>query len=261
MSDDDLVTIISSASFELFVDDGARPEDLEAAAGRLLLESSKLREARGGPDDEHEINHILACLVAGDTDGEDPQLCVLNRQSLLSQVAIHQTRAGAMEAIEVQDLDHRGPRGADLINVDVFRQTKVWVDGKHEVWSLRDLTDRHLDSVLGWVRDHNHLLTKRLKSDVTQSFLVRALKREQQRRQVDLSRRTRHEELRRRTIPAIETVMPVAMGSLLVPADPNTALMLSYVATGGAPDRAPQWARDIALVLESQGYEVIKKVT
>ena len=44
------------------------PKVMEAEAGRLLVESARIRAARLGPDDAHELRHLWAAINAGNSD-------------------------------------------------------------------------------------------------------------------------------------------------------------------------------------------------
>lgn len=65
------------------------PEELEYRAGKMLVESARLRSERMGPDDVHEMRHLLAAVEAGNTDGEEPGACPLDA------VARHREQADA----------------------------------------------------------------------------------------------------------------------------------------------------------------------
>jgi hypothetical protein len=47
------------------------PERFEWLAGKLIVASARARLRRGAPGDAHEIRHLHAALVAGNTAGED----------------------------------------------------------------------------------------------------------------------------------------------------------------------------------------------
>jgi hypothetical protein len=44
------------------------PEQMEAEAGRLLVEAARARHERSGPDDAHELRHLFAAIHAGNSD-------------------------------------------------------------------------------------------------------------------------------------------------------------------------------------------------
>lgn len=47
------------------------PEEMERLAGRLLVDAFKARRDRGGPEDLHEMRHIVACLEVGNSEHGD----------------------------------------------------------------------------------------------------------------------------------------------------------------------------------------------
>lgn len=54
------------------------PEDLEYIAGKLLVASAQKRKERDGPQDAHEIRHLQAAVVYGDsTTCYENNLCTL----------------------------------------------------------------------------------------------------------------------------------------------------------------------------------------
>ncbi len=44
------------------------PEQMEAEAGRLLVEAARARHMRNGPDDAHELRHLFAAIHIGNSD-------------------------------------------------------------------------------------------------------------------------------------------------------------------------------------------------
>lgn len=60
------------------------PERMEAWAGLLLVEAARKRLARSGPNDAHELRHLLAAVEAGNSDpcGPNGEACSLDRLGL-----------------------------------------------------------------------------------------------------------------------------------------------------------------------------------
>lgn len=56
------------------------PEEMEAEAGRLLVEAYKARLSRGDLGDVHEMRHIYAALTTGNTEDCDPAHCKLDQR-------------------------------------------------------------------------------------------------------------------------------------------------------------------------------------
>lgn len=51
----------------------------EWLAGKLLTEAARLRAKRNGPDDAHELRHLLAAITAGNSYQCDSRPCFLTR--------------------------------------------------------------------------------------------------------------------------------------------------------------------------------------
>ena len=58
------------------------PEALEAKAGKMLVEAARLRLARGGLNDAHEVRHLYAAIQYGNSDDENDG-CRLDTQHYL----------------------------------------------------------------------------------------------------------------------------------------------------------------------------------
>jgi hypothetical protein len=50
----------------------------EWAAGKAIVRSARLRAKRGGPNDAHELRHLLAAITAGNSDPCEGGLCHLD---------------------------------------------------------------------------------------------------------------------------------------------------------------------------------------
>jgi hypothetical protein len=60
------------------VEEDEPPESLEETAGRMLVQSARLRMARASREDAHEVRHIEAALRAGNSDECEPGNCALD---------------------------------------------------------------------------------------------------------------------------------------------------------------------------------------
>jgi hypothetical protein len=58
------------------------PERLEWLAGKMLVASARRRVRRMGPDDAHEVRHLYAALVAGNSSDCDPSSCKRDRDAI-----------------------------------------------------------------------------------------------------------------------------------------------------------------------------------
>ena len=69
------------------IDRSGRPtylDDIEREAGRLIVEAARIRAARCGPDDAHELRHLWAAINAGNSDpcGDHGERCHLDASAL-----------------------------------------------------------------------------------------------------------------------------------------------------------------------------------
>jgi hypothetical protein len=128
------------------VEEDEPPESLEETAGRMLVQSARLRMARASREDAHEVRHIEAALRAGNSDECEPGNCALD-------AAV----PGVVDArwAEVRDLLENGHGLGRSISVDkVYEIARAAAGGEAAV--ERSLSSR-ADAV--WtVDDLPHLL-------------------------------------------------------------------------------------------------------